>query len=73
MLTDTIKETVRQLDPFDKALLIDFLFDHLQSCENDEIFQAWTLESQKRLEAVKTGKLDVIDYPRHPELKRRVT
>jgi hypothetical protein len=70
MLTNAIKETVQQLEPFDKALLIEYLIEHLQTSENNEIVQAWTLESQNRLEAVKAGKLDLIEYN---ELKRRIT
>lgn len=69
MLTNEIKATVQKLDPFDKALLIEFLFENLSRNEDNEILQAWTIESQKRLEAVKSGKLNLVEYA---DVKNRI-
>ncbi len=62
MLSREVKETVKNLDPFDKALLIEYLFEALNQHEDKENLGFWIEESESRLEGVKKGKLGLIYY-----------
>lgn len=41
MLNGQIKETVNQLNNFDKALLVEYLFELLNTNEDPEILSSW--------------------------------
>ena len=69
MLSNQIKESVTKLSSFDKALLIQYLYDSMSENEDSEILNEWITESEKRLNAVKEKKLETIDYT---EIKKKV-
>ncbi len=62
MLSNRIKEVVKELNSLDKALLIEYLHELLNQDEDKEILNAWITESEDRLSAVESGELDLIDY-----------
>ena len=62
MLSREIKETVKDLNPFDKALLIEYLYKTLNQHEDKENLDLWIEESESRLDGVKKGELGLIDY-----------
>ena len=62
MLSREIKETVKDLNPFDKALLIEYLYETLNQHEDKENLDLWIEESESRLDGVKKGELGLIDY-----------
>lgn len=62
MLNGEIKETVNQLNNFDKALLIEYLFESLNTNEDREILNSWINESESRLDLAINDKIDLIDY-----------
>ena len=62
MLSIEVKETVENLSPFDKALLIEYLYESLNQHEDEENLGCWIEESERRLDAVKKGELDLVDY-----------
>lgn len=62
MLPSNVKEIVRDLNPFDKALLIDYLYKTLNQHEDKENLSLWIEESESRLDGVNKGKLGLIDY-----------
>jgi len=62
MLSREVKETVKDLNPFDKALLIEYLYKTLNQNEDKENLDLWIEESESRLDGVIKGKLGLIDY-----------
>ena len=62
MLSQDIKKAGGDLSAYDKALLIQYLFDTLNQSEDQDNLKAWIEESERRYEAVKKGELEVIDY-----------
>ena len=62
MLSREVKETVKDLNPFDKALLIEYLYKTLNQHEDKENLGLWIEESESRLDGVKKGELGLIDY-----------
>ena len=62
MINGNLKETVSQLNNFDKALLIEYLFESLNTNEDLEILDSWINESESRLDQVINGEMDLIDY-----------
>ncbi|MCF6335098.1 MAG: addiction module protein [Spirochaetales bacterium] len=62
MLSSKVKETVKDLNPFDKALLIEYLYKTLNQHEDKENLNLWIKESESRLDGLKKGKLGSIDY-----------
>ncbi len=62
MLSSKVKETVKDLNPFDKALLIEYLYKTLNQHEDKENLNLWIKESESRLDGLKKGELGLIDY-----------
>ena len=62
MLSREVKETVKDLNPFDKALLIEYLYKTLNQHEDKENLGLWIEESESRLDGVTKGELGLIDY-----------
>jgi hypothetical protein len=62
MLSREVKETVKDLNPYDKALLIEYLYKTLNQHEDKENLGLWIKESESRLDGVKKGELGLIDY-----------
>ncbi len=62
MLSNKVKEIVKDLNAFDKALLIEYLYKTLNQHEDEENLGLWIEESESRLDGVIKGKLGLIDY-----------
>jgi putative addiction module component (TIGR02574 family) len=54
------KEALR-LTPFEKAQIIDALWQSLDPAEQKSIDRAWLVESQDRLKAFRAGELKALD------------
>ena len=54
------KEMLR-LTPFEKAQMIDALWQSLDPAEQKSIDQSWLTESQDRLKAFRTGEIKPLD------------
>jgi len=50
-----------QLSPFEKAQIIDVLWESLDSAEQKSIDRAWLAESQDRLKAFRAGEIKALD------------
>jgi putative addiction module component (TIGR02574 family) len=50
-----------QLTPFEKAQIIDALWQSLDPAEQKSIDRAWLAESQNRLRAFRAGELKALD------------
>jgi putative addiction module component (TIGR02574 family) len=50
-----------QLTPFEKAQIIDALWQSLDTSEQKTIDRAWLAESQDRLKAFRAGELKALD------------
>jgi len=62
MLSSKVKEIVKDLNSFDKALLIDYLYKTLNQHEDEENLSLWIEESESRLDGVINGNLGLTDY-----------
>ncbi len=56
-----LKEAALKLSAFERAQLIDALWQSLDPAEQAEIDQAWLEESQDRLAAYRRGEIEAID------------
>jgi putative addiction module component (TIGR02574 family) len=56
-----LTEEALKLSPFERAQLIDALWQSLDPVEQQAIDKAWTEESKDRLGAYDRGEIDVID------------
>ncbi|MBJ7898404.1 MAG: addiction module protein [Cyanobacteria bacterium RI_101] len=56
-----LKEEALKLSPFEKAQLIDALWQSLESPERESVDQAWLQESQDRLSAYRRGQIQAVD------------
>jgi putative addiction module component (TIGR02574 family) len=61
MTAAAVKNEALNLSPTERAQLIDALWDSLASDEIKAREAAWAEESERRVEAVKTGKLKTFD------------
>ena len=50
-----------QLTPFEKAQIIDALWQSLDAAEQKSIDRAWLAESQDRLNAFRSGEIKALD------------
>jgi putative addiction module component (TIGR02574 family) len=50
-----------QLTPFEKAQIIDALWQSLDPAEQESVDRAWLAESRDRLQAFRAGKLKALD------------
>ncbi len=62
MLTNRIKQSVDILSMYDKAMLIEYLYEKVNINEDQENLELWVDESEARLDAVNKGELGVINY-----------
>ncbi len=62
MLSREVKETVKDLNPYDKALLIEYIYKTLNQHEDKENLGLWIEESESRLDGVMKGELGLVDY-----------
>lgn len=56
-----LTEAALKLSPFERAQLIDALWQSLDPAEQDAIDQAWLDESKARLQAFQQGQLEAVD------------
>ncbi|MBE9138820.1 addiction module protein [Nodosilinea sp. LEGE 07088] len=56
-----LKEAALKLSPFERAQLIDALWQSLDPAEQAEIDAAWLEESQDRLAAYRQGEVEAVD------------
>jgi putative addiction module component (TIGR02574 family) len=56
-----LKEEALKLSPFERAQLIDALWQSLDPVEQQAIDQAWTEESKDRLDAYRRGEVEALD------------
>jgi len=56
-----LKEAALKLSPFERAQLIDALWQSLDSSEQVEIDAAWLDESKDRLTAYRQGEIEAVD------------
>jgi putative addiction module component (TIGR02574 family) len=63
MSLESIQKEIFQLDPSDRAMLIDLLWDSLDETRIKEIEAKWALESEERIDAFDRGELSAVDGP----------
>jgi putative addiction module component (TIGR02574 family) len=56
-----LKEEALKLSPFERAQLIDALWQSLDPVEQQAIDQAWAEESKDRLDAYRRGEVEALD------------
>ena len=61
METAILAKEVLRLTPFEKAQIIDALWQSLDPAEQKSIARAWLAESQDRLKAFRAGELKALD------------
>ncbi len=61
METEILAKEVLRLTPFEKAQIIDALWQSLDPAEQKSIDRAWLAESQDRLKAFRAGELKALD------------
>jgi putative addiction module component (TIGR02574 family) len=56
-----LREAALKLSAFERAQLIDVLWQSLDSVDQTAIDQAWLVESQDRLSAFQQGEIEAVD------------
>jgi putative addiction module component (TIGR02574 family) len=56
-----LREAVLKLSPFERAQLIDALWQSLDPSEQTDIDRAWVKESKDRLNAYHQGEVEAVD------------
>jgi putative addiction module component (TIGR02574 family) len=56
-----LREAALKLSPFERAQLIDALWQSLDSAHQTEVDQAWLEESRDRLSAYQRGEIEAVD------------
>ena len=59
----TIQNEIRNLDPSERASLIDLLWDSLDAEHIKEIEAKWAAESEDRIDAFERNELPAVDGP----------
>jgi len=59
----SIQEEIIQLDPNERAKLIDLLWESLDETRVKEIEAKWAAESEDRIDAYERGELQAVDGP----------
>ena len=59
----SIQKEVIQLDPTERAKLIDLLWESLDEARVKEIEAKWAAESEDRIDAYERGELPAVDGP----------
>ena len=57
----SIQEEIIQLDPIERAKLIDLLWESLDEARVKEIEAKWAAESEDRIDAYERGELPAVD------------
>ena len=63
MSLTSIQEEIPQLDPSERAKLIDLLWESLDDERAREIEAKWAAESEDRIDAYERGELAAVDGP----------
>lgn len=63
MSLTSIQNEIRNLDPAERASLIDLLWDSLDEEYIKKIEAAWAAESEDRIDAFERGELPAVDGP----------
>jgi putative addiction module component (TIGR02574 family) len=63
MSLTSIQNEIQNLDPSERASLIDLLWDSLDSEHMKEIETKWAAESEDRIDAFEAGELPAVDGP----------
>jgi len=61
MSLPSIQEEITQLDPTERAKLIDLLWESLDETRVKEIEAKWAAESEDRIDAYERGELQAVD------------
>ena len=56
-----LSKAALQLTPFEKAQMIDALWQSLDPAEQESVDRAWLAESRDRLQAFRAGELKALD------------
>jgi putative addiction module component (TIGR02574 family) len=59
----TIRNEIEKLEPAERAVLIDLLWDSLDDNCIQEIETKWAAESEDRIDAFERGELPAVDGP----------
>jgi putative addiction module component (TIGR02574 family) len=59
----SIQKEIFQLDPRERAMLIDLLWESLDEARISEIETKWASESEDRIDAYERGELPTVDGP----------
>ncbi len=59
----SIQDEIENLDPAERASLIDLLWDSLDERRVKEIEAKWAAESENRIDAFERGELAAVDGP----------
>jgi putative addiction module component (TIGR02574 family) len=59
----SIQKEIFQLNPSERAMLIDLLWESLDEARINEIEQKWASESEDRIDAFERGELPAVDGP----------
>jgi putative addiction module component (TIGR02574 family) len=59
----SIQKEIFQLNPRERAALIDLLWESLDEARIKEIEQKWACESEDRIDAFERGELPAVDGP----------
>ena len=59
----SIQKEISQLNPKERAMLIDLLWESLDDARISEIERKWAEESEDRIDAYERGELPAVDGP----------
>jgi putative addiction module component (TIGR02574 family) len=59
----SIQKEIIQLNPTERAMLIDLLWESLDEARIKEIEAKWAAESEDRIDAFERGELSAVDGP----------
>ncbi len=63
MSLESIQKEIVQLNPRERAMLIDLLWESLDEARISEIETKWASESEGRIDAYERGELPAVDGP----------
>ena len=66
----SIQKEIIQLNPTERAMLIDLLWESLDEARIKEIEAKWATESEDRIDAFERGELSAVDYMQLEHLMR---
>ena len=59
----SIQDQIEELQPTERAALIDLLWESLDETRTNEIEARWAAESEDRIDAFERGELAAVDEP----------